>query len=69
MKASLSRPLCCTGVGGQAAQAIVAARADGEFTSVDDFRRRTRLGKKVCDALRMQGVFEGIPDGDQLALF
>ncbi|MGE5578665.1 MAG: PolC-type DNA polymerase III [Bacillota bacterium] len=57
------------GVGGQAAQAIAAARAEGEFSSIDDFRRRTRLGKKVCEALKDQGVFEGIPDGDQLSLF
>jgi DNA polymerase-3 subunit alpha (Gram-positive type) len=57
------------GVGGQAAQAIVAARVDGDFSSIDDFRRRTRLGKKVCEALKQQGVFEGIPDGDQLSLF
>ena len=57
------------GVGGQAAQAIVAARVDGEFSSIDDFRRRTRLGKKVCEVLKNQGVFQGIPDGDQLSLF
>lgn len=57
------------GVGGQAAQAIVAARAEGDFSSIDDFRRRTRLGKKICEALKNHGVFEGIPDGDQLSLF
>jgi len=57
------------GVGGQAAQAIVSARGGGEFTSVEDFRRRTRLGKKACDALKSQGVFDGIPEGAQLSLF
>lgn len=57
------------GLGAQAAAAIVAARKEGEFTSVDDFRKRTRLGKKVCEILRSEGVLDGLPEGDQLSLF
>ena len=57
------------GVGSQAAQAIVLARTEGDFTSVEDFRRRTKLGKKICEALKNQGVFEGLPEGEQLSLF
>lgn len=57
------------GVGTQAALSIVSARAEAEFTTVEDFRRRTRLGKKVTEALRNEGVFEGLPEGEQLSLF
>ena len=57
------------GLGGQAAAAIVAAREEGEFTSIDDFRKRTKLGKKVCETLKDEGVLEGLPEGDQLSLF
>ncbi len=51
------------GLGGQAAAAIVAAREEGEFTSIDDFRKRTKLGKKVCETLKDEGVLEGLPEG------
>ena len=57
------------GVGAQAAQAIVEARTEGQFTSVEDFRKRTRLTKKACEALKSQGVFDGLPEGEQLSLF
>jgi DNA polymerase-3 subunit alpha (Gram-positive type) len=57
------------GVGNQAALAILRARDEDEFTSIEDFRRRTRLGKKVCEALKKIGVLEGLPEGEQLSLF
>lgn len=57
------------GVGARAAQAIVTARDEGAFTSVEDFRRRTKLGKKICEMLKEQGVLGNLPEGEQLALF
>ncbi|HHX29562.1 MAG TPA: PolC-type DNA polymerase III [Firmicutes bacterium] len=57
------------GIGNQAAMAIVNAREEDTFTSVEDFRRRTKLGKRVCEALKKAGVLEGLPEGDQLSLF
>jgi DNA polymerase-3 subunit alpha (Gram-positive type) len=57
------------GVGNQAALSIVRARQEGEFSSIEDFRRRTKLGKKVTEVLKNQGVFEGMPEGEQLSLF
>lgn len=57
------------GLGTQAASAIVNARSAGEFTSVEDFRKRTRLGKKVCDILKKEGVLAGLPENSQLLLF
>ena len=57
------------GIGERAAQAIVEAREEAPFTSVEDFRRRTKLGKKLCEMLKEQGVLENLPEGEQLALF
>jgi len=57
------------GIGDQAASAIVGAREDGPFTSVEDFRKRTGLGKKVCKALEEEGVLLDLPEGSQLLLF
>lgn len=57
------------GLGNRAAGAIVKAREQGKFESVEDFRRRTGLGKKLCQVLREHGLFEGLPETAQLALF
>ena len=57
------------GLGNRAAAAIVKAREQGKFESVEDFRRRTGLGKKLCEVLREHGLFEGLPETAQLALF
>jgi DNA polymerase-3 subunit alpha (Gram-positive type) len=57
------------GLGGQAASAIVNAKEDGEFTSIDNFRKRTKLGKKICETLKNEGVLAGLPEGDQPTLF
>ncbi len=57
------------GLGTHAASAIAAARREGPFTSVDDFRRRTKTGKKLCDSLRKEGLFEGLSESEQLSLF
>lgn len=57
------------GLGGQAAAAIVNAKEEGEFTSIDNFRKRTKLGKKICETLKNEGVLDGLPDGDQPSLF
>lgn len=57
------------GLGIRAASGIVAARKEGPFTSVDDFRRRTKAGKKLCDSLGKEGFFEGLPESEQLSLF
>ena len=57
------------GLGERAATAIVKAREQGAFESVEDFRRRTGLGKKLCEVLRDHGLFQGLPETAQLALF
>lgn len=57
------------GVGNRAASSIIKARDKTGFESVEDFRRKTGLGKKLCEVLREHGLFEGLPETAQLALF
>ncbi|MGI6201354.1 MAG: PolC-type DNA polymerase III [Christensenellales bacterium] len=58
-----------SGVGANAAQAIVQARQEQEFISVEDLRLRSRCGKSVCETLRAFGCLEGLPETSQLDLF
>ena len=63
-------PLCTIdGLGISAAESIVEARADGEFTTLEDMAARTNLGKKLIQLLKDAGVVDGIRDTDQLTLF
>lgn len=57
------------GVGVNAAAGIVAARADGEFKSVEDLRQRAKVTKSVIETLRAHGCLEGLPETNQLTLF
>lgn len=57
------------GVGESAAAGIVAARAEGEFKSIEDLRQRAGITKAVVEALRLHGCLEGLPETNQLTLF
>ncbi len=57
------------GLGEAAARLIISARQDSAFTSVDDFRRRTKTGKKMIETLRDYGLFEDLPESEQPSLF
>lgn len=56
------------GMGDNAAKAIVEARADGEFKTVEDFRKRTGATKTIIDMLKEEGCLN-LPDTDQVSLF
>ncbi len=58
-----------SGMGTKAAQSIVEARKDGEFTSIEDMRRRTGISKTNIEILREHGCLEGMGESDQIALF
>lgn len=51
------------------APAITAAREDGEFNTIEEFRIRTGIGKTVVQMLKDYGIFKGIPETNQLSLF
>lgn len=57
------------GLGGSAAERIVAERENGPFMSVEDFRTRTKVSKTIVDLLRKMGCFAGMTETDQLTLF
>lgn len=57
------------GVGTNAAEGIGAARDGTAFTSVEDFRARTKANSAVVEKLRALGCFEGMPETNQLTLF
>ncbi|WP_371369050.1 DNA polymerase III PolC-type [Sporomusa rhizae] len=57
------------GVGGSAAQNIVAARKNTTFSSIEDLRSRSRVSKTVIDILKKHGCLEGLDDTNQIMLF
>jgi DNA polymerase-3 subunit alpha (Gram-positive type) len=57
------------GVGENAAKNLAAARADGDFLSIEDFQMRTKATKTVVELLNGLGCFRGLPESNQLSLF
>lgn len=57
------------GLGAAAAEAILQARAEGPFLSVDDLRTRARLSRPVLDLLRKYGALGGLGETSQLVFF
>jgi len=58
-----------TGVGENAAKAIVAEFEKKPFQSVDDMKNRAKVNKTAIEALMNHGVLSEIPESDQLSLF
>lgn len=57
------------GLGEAAARAVVTARAEGEFVSVEDLKNRAHLSSSVIEVLTKQGCLAGLPATNQLTLF
>ena len=55
--------------GENAARALVAARADGPFSSVDDVITRAHISRTNADDLKKLGVFGDLPDSEQISFF
>ncbi|BCV21128.1 PolC-type DNA polymerase III [Moorella sp. Hama-1] len=58
-----------SGVGQAAAEAIVRARQERPFTSIEDLQYRSRVSKTVIEALEKHGALADLPASDQLAFF
>jgi DNA polymerase-3 subunit alpha (Gram-positive type) len=54
------------GLGDNAAAAIVEARKNGEFVSIDDLKSRAHLNKSIIELLTTHGCLKGMPEGNQL---
>ncbi len=57
------------GLGEKAARAVVAAREDHPFASVEDLRIRGKLSSTLIDRLKTMGVLDGLPESEQMSLF
>ncbi len=57
------------GLGDAAAQSIVEARKDGEFSSQNDLLARTKLSKSLLDTMANYGCLRGLPESEQYVLF
>src|SRR5699024_11401444 len=56
------------GLGTNAAINIVKAREDGELSSKEDIRERSRISKTVLEYLDKHGCLDGIEENNQLSL-
>ena len=57
------------GVSPASAKAIVAARAKGKFSSVEDLKSRAGLNKTSLSALKSHGCLDGLQESNQMTLF
>ena len=57
------------GVSPASAKAIVAARADGKFSSVEDLKSRAGLNKTCLAALKSHGCLKDLQESNQMTLF
>ncbi len=57
------------GLGTNAARAIIEARSQGEFVSIEDLKLRAKVSKTVIEILQQNGCLDGIPESSQMSLF
>lgn len=57
------------GVGETAAKSFVAAYNEKPFDTIEEAIQRGKLNKTAVEGLRNHGVFEGLPETDQLCMF
>lgn len=57
------------GLGENVAKQIVAARAEGEFLSKMELRKRGGVSQTIIENMTNMGILEGMPDDNQLSLF
>jgi len=61
--------LAVSGVGETAARAMAEEYKVRPYETVDEVRERAKVNKTAIDELRAHGVFEGLPETDQLSFF
>ncbi len=57
------------GVSDAVAEAICEARKEGPFLSIEDFKKRAKVGNSIVDKLKEYHVLKDIPDTNQVSLF
>ncbi|MCI5745928.1 MAG: PolC-type DNA polymerase III [Erysipelotrichaceae bacterium] len=59
----------CDGIGENAASSVIEARVNGNFLSIDDLRKRTKLNDTNIKLLSRLGVLDNLQKTQQLTLF
>ena len=57
------------GMGGIAAEALYNAAQHEEFNSIEDIKKRAKLGNSGIELLRKFGCLQGLPESDQMCFF
>ncbi len=57
------------GLGESVAVNIETAAKEGPFLSMDDFRKRAKVGNSMTDKLKELGILVGLPETNQISLF
>jgi len=57
------------GLGEAAAEAVVAERSKGPFTTIEDLVERCAINKTVVEILKTHGCLGNLPDSKQVSLF
>lgn len=57
------------GLGTSAAESIVAAREEAEFTSIEDIVQRSKANKTVLDLMKSVGAMGDLPESSQMSFF
>ncbi|WP_425807618.1 DNA polymerase III subunit alpha [Desulfitobacterium sp. Sab5] len=58
-----------SGMGAVAAEAIFNAAQEKSFNSIEDVKKRGKIGNSAIDLLKKFGCLKGIPESDQMSLF
>ncbi len=56
-------------LGGNAAQNIVVEREKSPFISIEDLKKRAKIGSAVIEEMQKMGTLTGMPQSNQLSLF
>lgn len=57
------------GLGTSAAESIVEAREEAEFTSIEDIIQRSKANKTVLDVMKDMGAMGDLPESSQMSFF
>ena len=58
-----------SGLGGSVIENIEKERENGEFISIEDLKRRTKMSQTVADKLKQIGAISDLNETNQISLF